>query len=58
MKKLRNIKWIMEILGISESKIRYMIFTKKIPHFKIGRELRFDEEEIKNWLKAQKRVHL
>lgn len=39
-----------DYLKIKESKMRKMVLTKKIPHTKVGRHLRFSKEEINNWL--------
>ena len=38
-------------LKLKKSYVYELTFTKKIPHIKIGRHLRFKWEEIEKWLK-------
>ena len=37
-------------LNLKMSRLRYEIFQKRIPHFKIGRSIRFSEEELTKWV--------
>ena len=37
-------------LKLSKSKVYYMIQTKKIPHVRIGRNVRIKETDLKAWL--------
>ena len=37
-------------LNVSESLIRKLLMTKRIPHFKIGRRVMFSEEQLLGWV--------
>jgi len=50
---LWNIESACQHLNISESKMRSLIFKKKIPFIKVGRAIRFQKEEIEQWLEGQ-----
>ncbi|MCG2713753.1 MAG: helix-turn-helix domain-containing protein [Candidatus Omnitrophica bacterium] len=41
-------------LGMSVRTIYFWIAQRKIPHFKLGKRLRFDIIEIAEWLKDKK----
>lgn len=41
-------------LNLKKSRLRYEIFHKKIPHFKIGRSIRFSEKDLISWIMNQK----
>lgn len=47
-----NSEELCRFLSIKPSLMRKMIFEKKIPHTKVGRLLRFDKNEIEDWLQA------
>lgn len=44
----------LEFLKIKASKGRSMIFKKEIPFIKIGRLIRFDREDIVQWIESKK----
>lgn len=50
MVKLITTKECAEYLSTTVSQLRYLVFTKKIPHKKVNRLVRFDLEEIKAWI--------
>ncbi len=52
MKKLLGIKDVAEFLGVPEGTIRYWVFTRKLRHYKIGRHLRFDKEDLDKFLES------
>jgi excisionase family DNA binding protein len=37
-------------LDISESMVRQWVMNKMIPHYKIGKSVRFDRVELKKWV--------
>ena len=43
------------ILQISRSTLEKYVSRKEIPHYKFGKNVRFDEEKIFEWLKAKER---
>jgi excisionase family DNA binding protein len=50
--KFFNSKELCSYLNIKPSKMRKMVFEKRVPHTKVGRELRFCKLEIDNWLES------
>ena len=46
MKELCDIKTIAEYLNVSVPYIRKLVYSKKIPHYKIGSRLKFDIKDI------------
>lgn len=49
-KTLINKKQLSEYLGMSIGKIDYLMKEDKIDYYKIGRNVRFNKDEIKNWV--------
>jgi|MDTB01.3.fsa_nt_gb excisionase family DNA binding protein len=49
-KTLINKKQLSEYLGMSMSKIDYLMKEDKIEYYKIGKNVRFNTDEIKNWV--------
>lgn len=43
-----------EFLGISKNTLYEWIIQKKIPHFKVGRLVKFKKEDLEAWLKKKK----
>lgn len=41
-------------LNLKVSRVRYEVFKKTIPFYKIGRSIRFSEKDLANWLLAHK----
>ena len=54
MKELCDIKTIAEYLNVSVPYIRKLVYSKRIPHYKIGNRLKFDIKEINEWLETYK----
>ncbi len=50
-KKLMNAAQVAEWLNVKESTIRKWVHYGFIPHIKLGRCVRFSEEDIQRWLK-------
>jgi len=51
MRKLLTIKQLSEMLSVPIRTIYGWTYMQFIPHYKIGRLLRFDEDEINRWPK-------
>lgn len=49
--KLLTIKELSSFLSTKESHIRWLIFNKKIPYLKLNKLIRFDINEINQWIK-------
>lgn len=54
MKELCDIKTVAEKLDVSVPYIRKLVYSKKIPHYKIGNRIRFDTKEINEWIEEYK----
>lgn len=55
-KKLLTIDQLVEFLNCSKSNVYQLVYRREIPHVKIGhRTLRFNPEEIKEWLQEKSR---
>ncbi len=52
--KLLNFNEVRDFLRVKDSWLRGAIFKKTIPFIKVGRLIRFNEEELKQWLKRKK----
>ncbi|MDA8061599.1 MAG: helix-turn-helix domain-containing protein [Actinomycetota bacterium] len=48
--RLLTIDQLAEQLGITTRHVRRLIAERRVPYVKVGRLVRFDEEEIKAWL--------
>ncbi|HOK56910.1 MAG TPA: helix-turn-helix domain-containing protein, partial [bacterium] len=53
-KRLLTIKEASEYLGISEKGLYNMVWRKEIPFVKIRKRVRFDIEDIKEWIERNK----
>ena len=49
---------IAEILGVSVRTIYDWVYKRKIPFIKVGRLVRFDPDEISEWMKKPARSNL
>lgn len=47
-----------ERLSVSPRMVRKMIAERRIPHFKVGSLVRFDERDLDDWLRASCRVEV
>lgn len=54
MKKFISIDELADKLGISKGTIYQWTAMKVVPFYKIGRLVRFNEEEIEKWLSERK----
>ncbi len=50
---LLSIDEVAEALQVSPETVRHWILKKKIPYFKIGRNVRFRRQELLNWMAAK-----
>ena len=54
MIKLLTLLEASERFNLKVSRLRYEVFHKKIPHYKIGRSIRFSETDLISWIMNQK----
>ncbi len=52
MKKLVGVKEASEYLDTPEGTIRYWCFTKKLRHYKLGKRLKFDREDLDQFIES------
>ena len=50
MENLMNIEQVAEMLGVKVSTIYSWVSQQYIPHYKIGRLVRFDKREVLEWV--------
>lgn len=50
MKDIYSLKEISKYLDLSESFVRNLVRTKSIPYFRLGNRLKFDINEINEWI--------
>jgi len=53
VERLLTIDQLSEILQVRKNTLYSWVFSRKIPHIKIGGLLRFQEKEISKWIDAQ-----
>jgi len=51
--KLYTIPEVASYLKISKSKVYWLVQTHKIPHVRIGRNVRIREQDLEKWLNLQ-----
>jgi excisionase family DNA binding protein len=54
LNKLISLKTLAELLCVKESWLKSMIFKRKIPFVKVGKHIRFKEDEIQKWVEDRK----
>ena len=52
--KFISVSQAAELLQIKVSTVRYMIFKKQIPFYKVGRSIRFSEQDLVSWVLGNK----
>ena len=50
---IMTIPEVASYLKMSKSKIYYLVSRKKIPHLRLGRNVRIRQSDLKNWLNQQ-----
>ena len=53
MKTLLTVEDASKLLRLSKSKIHHLTAARKIPHYKLGGKLVFDEERLWRWVEEQ-----
>lgn len=48
-----NIYQLAVRLSVKASWLRYKVFKKEIPYLKIGRQIRFEEIKVTEWIEKQ-----
>lgn len=50
---LMTYKQAAEYLGRAEATLRIDVMKKSIPHLKIGKQVKFDQDSLDSWLKSK-----
>jgi excisionase family DNA binding protein len=53
--ELMSIDQLAQRLGITIRHVRRLVADRRIPYIKVGKLVRFDSEEIAQWLNGQRR---
>lgn len=53
-KRFLDVKELSGYLGVKEGTLYVWVCYKKIPHVKMGKLVKFDLQEIENWLKTKR----
>jgi excisionase family DNA binding protein len=53
MDKIMTIPEVANYLKLSKSKVYYLVGRRKIPHMRIGRNVRIRESDLLKWMTAQ-----
>ena len=53
MDRIMTVPEVAKYLRMSQSKLYLLLQQKKIPHVRIGRNVRIRETELKEWIEAQ-----
>lgn len=54
---LITVKEAAKLFNIKESRLRWEIYLKRIPHYRMGSSVRLRASEIEKWLKPQRVNH-
>jgi len=49
-----NVAQVAELLGISEKKVYHLAATGELPSFRVGKAIRFDPQDLADWLRRKK----
>lgn len=52
--KIITVKELSELIKIKEKTIYYLVSQGSIPHYRIGKLVRFNQDEIEHWMKSNK----
>lgn len=52
-KRFIGVEELAEYLDLKKSTIYQWVHQQKIPHYKLGKRVKFDLEKIENWLKRK-----
>ena len=53
--QLWTIEDVAEFCRVKPSVIKHWVYTRSIPFIKIGKQILFDKEDLKEWIERQKR---
>lgn len=54
--RLLTVEEVAEFLSVSANTVRNKVAAEAIPYIRVGRLIRFDPADIRDWISAQKNV--
>ena len=57
-KEFLNIKEVSQYLGIKTSTLYFYVENGDIPHYRIGRLIRFKKQEVDQWMEGNKKERI
>jgi len=54
IEKLWTIEDVAEFFQVKVSVVKYWLYHADFPHIKLGKQIRFDSEDVKDWVEKQK----
>jgi excisionase family DNA binding protein len=56
LQPLLTIEQVADLLQVSEKTVRRLMLSKRLPHVRLGRVVRFRQDELLRWIEARKEV--
>jgi len=56
VERLLTLQQVAEYLSVSPKTVRRWLSGKRLPHVRLGRVLRFRQDEVLRWIEARKEV--
>lgn len=57
MKKALTVAEVAKLLSVSQRQVYKLVQGSEIPHFKVGKSVRFDPDLVADWLRARMDAH-
>ena len=54
-KPMMDINSVAEHLAVTQRFVRRLVSERRIPYYKVGHFIRFDQDDVENWLRDQRR---
>jgi excisionase family DNA binding protein len=55
--KYWKVRDVAELLQLPTRSVYALVWSRKIPHYRIGRSYRFNPQEIRQWLQSKRKEH-
>jgi len=58
LKKLLTVKDVAKLLSVAQSTVYSWVVSGDIPYYKLGKAIRFKEEDVLQWLELHRRENM
>jgi len=58
LKKLLTVKDVAKLLSVAQSTVYSWVLSGDIPYYKLGKAIRFKEEDVLQWLELHRRENM